>query len=279
MLLGVAAQPAPAKQPSARKASHEDRPETLPAYIYNGEAPEVHASSVTVIDAGSGRILFQKNPDQMRPPASTQKLLTALLIAEEGNLDHRVVVAPSDTQVEPVKLGFKAGDVYTRRELLTVLLVHSANDGACALARDNAGSVEAFANKMNRKAAELGMTSSHFVNPNGLPAPGQHSTARDMAKLARVAYANGIIRSIVSIRELPFRYADGHVRMFKNTNRVLRSTPICNGMKTGYTEAAGHCLIASGGDGGRDVIVVVLGDTTRSIWRDAYFLLAWGLSS
>ena len=281
MLFAAAALPlsAKTKQPTVRKAIPVQRGDTLPTYVDTGRAPDVSAASVMVFDPRTGAILYQKNPDAPRAPASTQKLLTALIIAEEGNLDHRVVVEPGDTQTEPTKLGFKAGEVYTRRELLTVLLVHSTNDGAIALARDNAGSVWAFAEKMNCRAAMLGMTNSHFVNPNGLPAPGQYSTARDMAKIARAAYANGLIRSIVSIKELPFRYADGHVRVFKNTNRVLRSYPLCNGMKTGYTEAAGKCLIASGSRGGRDVIVVVLGDTSQSIWRDAYFLLAWGLTS
>src|SRR5438552_10538630 len=134
------------------------------------------------------------------------------------------------------------------------------NDVARCLARDNAGSIEAFAEKMNRKAAELGMVNSHFVNPNGLPAPGQFSTARDMARIAQAAYRNAAIRSIVSMKSYVFHYADGHGREFKNTNRVLIHYPLCNGMKTGYTEAAGHCLIASGANEERDVIVVVLGD-------------------
>ncbi|MDP9292265.1 MAG: D-alanyl-D-alanine carboxypeptidase, partial [Verrucomicrobiota bacterium] len=94
--------------------------------------------------------------------------------------------------------------------------------------------------------------------------------------IAQSAYRNPVIRSIVSMKSVVFQYSDGHVQEFKNTNRVLRSYPLCNGMKTGYTDAAGHCLIASGSSGGRDVIAVVLGDT-KQIWRDAYSLLAWGL--
>lgn len=267
-----------AKEPTVRRATPADPQEVLPAYTYTGVVPDVRASSVVVIDPRSGKLLYQKNPDERRQPASTQKLLTALIIAEEGDLDKYVTAEASDSWAEPVVLGLKPGDTYTRRELLQVLLVHSVNDVARCLARDNAGSVEAFAEKMNRKAAELGMTNSHFVNPNGLPAPGQYSTARDMARIAQAAYANPLIRSIVNIRKLKFQYADGHVREFKNTNRVLRACAFCNGMKTGYTEAAGRCLIASGTNAGRDVIVVVLGDTSKSVWRDTYFLLAWGLS-
>jgi len=241
--------------------------------------PRTRAASVLVADAATGQVLYEKNADQQRQPASTQKLLTALLIVEAGDLDRRVVVAPSDTHVEPVTLGVKPGEVYTRRELLRVLLVHSVNDVACALARDNAGSIAEFADKMNAKARELGMTRSHFVNPNGLPAPDQYSSARDMSRLALAAYRSPTIRSIVSTKSLYFEFANGRVEEFKNTNHVLRDYPFCTGMKTGYTQAAGHCLVSSGTRNGREVIVVVLGDKDRSwLWRDSSSLLAWGLS-
>ncbi len=252
--------------------------ETMPQITTFSGTPSVHAASVMVVDARSGHILYEKNPDEHRPPASTQKLLTSLILAESGNLAKQVTVEPSDTWAEPVKLNFQPGERYSRYQLLQVLLVHSTNDVARCLARDNAGSIEAFADKMNQKAAELGLANSHFVNPNGLPVPGQYSTARDMARVALAAYANPLLRSIVSMKSLEFRYANGRVREFKNTNKVLRGYGLCNGMKTGYTEAAGHCLIASGANGDRDVIVVVLGDNSQ-VWKDAYLLLAWGLSS
>jgi D-alanyl-D-alanine carboxypeptidase (penicillin-binding protein 5/6) len=131
---------------------------------------------------------------------------------------------------------------------------------------------------MNAKARMLGMANSNFVNPNGLPASGQYSTARDMAKVAMAAYRSPIIRNIVRLKSLTWSYNDGRTRTFENTNRVLRNYALCNGMKTGYTEAAGHCLISSGSYGGRDVIVVVLGDN-KQVWTDSYRLLNWGLSS
>ena len=122
----------------------------------------------------------------------------------------------------------------------------SPNDVARCLARDSAGSIEAFAMVMNQKARELGATHSHFVNPNGLPIPGQYSSARDLSIIAKAAYANPTIRSIVCLPNLVFRYANGRTRELENTNKVLKRLSYCNGMKTGYTEAAGHCLIASG---------------------------------
>src|SRR5207237_1827804 len=141
----------------------------------------------------------------------------------------------------------------------------------------NAGRVAPFSKKMNGKAQQLGAIHSHFLHPNGLPIPGQFSTARDLAIIARAAYANPTIRSIVCLPQLVFRYASGRTRELENTNKLLRRLPYCNGMKTGYTDAAGKCLIASGTRPGKDVIVVVLGDSSGRVWRDASALLSWGL--
>jgi D-alanyl-D-alanine carboxypeptidase (penicillin-binding protein 5/6) len=240
-------------------------------------APVTRAASVMVIDARSGEIFYEKNADAARPAASTQKLLTALIVAERGYLDRPVTVQPVDTLAEPVKLNIRPGETYTRIELLRALLVKSPNDVARCLARDSGGSIEAFAELMNQKARELGATHSHFVNPNGLPMPGQYSSARDLSIIAKAAYANSTIRSIVCLPNLVFRYANGRVRELQNTNKVLTRLAYCNGMKTGYTEAAGHCLIASGARPGRDIIVVVLGDSKSGVWQDASALLSWGL--
>jgi D-alanyl-D-alanine carboxypeptidase (penicillin-binding protein 5/6) len=248
-----------------------------PAVPTSGGIPATRAASVLVVDARSGNVLYEKNADQPRAAASTQKLLTALIIAEGGYLDKPVTVEPIDTMAEPVRLNIKPGETYQRLDLLRALLVKSPNDVARCLARDNSGSLEAFAEKMNNKAADLGAVHSHFINPNGLPMPGQYSTARDLSLIARAAYANPTIRSIVCLPQLVFRYANGRTRELENTNKVLKRLPYCNGMKTGYTEAAGHCLIASGTRPGRDVIVVVLGDSKAGVWQDASALLSWGL--
>lgn len=239
--------------------------------------PLTKAVSVMVIDARSGEIFYEKNADAPRAAASTQKLLTALIVAERGYLDRTVVVEPTDTDAEPVKLNIKAGENYQRIDLLRALLVKSPNDVARCLARDSAGSIDAFAALMNEKARQLGANSSHFLNPNGLPIPGQYSTARDLSVIAKAAYANQVIRSIVCLPQLVFRYANGRTRELHNTNKVLTQLPYCNGMKTGYTDAAGHCLIASGTRPGRDIIVVVLGDSKAGVWKDASALLSWGL--
>jgi serine-type D-Ala-D-Ala carboxypeptidase (penicillin-binding protein 5/6) len=261
------------------RAKSKEEPDTIPApteFTPDG-IPKTSAASVIVVDANSGRILYEKNADQVRPPASTQKLLTALIVAETGFLDRPVTVQSADAMCDPVKLGIRSGETYQRMDLLRALLVKSPNDVARCLARDNAGSIEAFAQMMNRRALQLGAVHSRFVNPNGLPVPGQYSSARDLAIIARAAYANPTIRSIVCLPQLVFRYANGRTRELENTNKLLRRLPYCNGMKTGYTDAAGKCLIASGTRPGKDVIVVVLGDSSSRVWRDASALLSWGL--
>jgi D-alanyl-D-alanine carboxypeptidase (penicillin-binding protein 5/6) len=267
------------KRPSADSATANDI--SIPASVLNpgrsGAVPNTRANSVMVVDARTGAVLHEKNADQPRPAASTQKLLTALIIAETGYLDRPVRVEQIDTFADPVRLNIRPGEIYQRIDLLRALLVKSPNDVARCLARDNAGNLDAFADKMNAKAQMLGATHSHFINPNGLPMPGQYSTARDLAIIARAAYANPTIRSIVCLPQLVFRYANGRTRELENTNKVLKRLPYCNGMKTGYTEAAGHCLIASGSRPGRDIIVVVLGDTKSGVWTDAASLLSWGL--
>src|SRR5207248_4256138 len=281
--------PSPARktqtEKSTRARSHrthakpKQTPESTPApteYTPDG-IPKTGAASVIVVDANNGQILYEKNADEVRAAASTQKLLTALIVAERGSLDQPVTVQHVDTLADPVKLNIKPGDTYQRIDLLRALLVKSPNDVARCIARDYAGSVEAFAEVMNKRARDLGAVHSHFVNPNGLPVPGQYSTARDLSLIARTAYANPTIRSIVCLPELTFRYANGRTRDLENTNKLLRRLPYCNGMKTGYTEAAGKCLIASGSRPGRDVIVVVLGDSSSHVWRDASALLNWGL--
>ena len=239
--------------------------------------PQVHGQSAILVDVRSGRVLFSKNSREHRAVASTQKLLTALIIAESGNLWERITIRPEDTAAAPTKLYLKAGQTYSRYELLQALLIKSPNDVALALARDNAGSTDEFVAKMNRRARAMGARTSRFMNPNGLPAEGQFSTARDIAIIARNAYANPVIRKFVATPRAEFHYSDGRVRQLVNTNRILHQAPWCNGMKTGYTNAAGHCLVSSGQNNGRDIIAVILGSNKANVYADSKRLLEWGL--
>lgn len=250
---------------------------TLCTAATSTQPPDVKGASVVVIDANSGAVLYQRNPDEQRPVASTQKLLTALIVAEHGDLEKQVVIDPIDEATEPTTLQLKPGTSYTRSTLVTALLVKSANDVARALGRDVGGSIEAFAEMMNSRASALGANSSHFVNPNGLPIPDQYSTAADMAKIARAAYANQTLRPIMATKYLSFRYADGHVHMLRNTNQTMRENWFCTGMKTGYTDKARHCLVSSGENEGREVICVILGSSKDRVFTDSAKMLRWAL--
>src|SRR3984957_12989091 len=245
--------------------------------LYPSGAPATIASSAIMIDARAGSVLFFKNPDVQRPVASTQKLLTALLVAEHGGLDNSVRVTPEDCAVEPTKLGFRPGEIYLKRQLLAAMLVHSCNDAAVCLARNDAGSVDSFARLMNLKAAQLGAENSHFLNPNGLPRSGQFSTARDMARIAFAAYHNPTLRQFMRMPGLLFTYSSGRQRFLEPTNRLVTRSTIFTGMKTGYTEMSGRCLVSSASAGGRNVILVQLGGTHHMLFDDAQRLLLWGL--
>lgn len=256
--------------------------QTLPAVAspsnVGSSAPAIHADSYILINPESGAVLAARNADTPRSVASTQKILTALVVVDEGNLDKPVRITSSDVAVEPSKLGVRPGEVYTRRELVAAFLVKSANDVANALARDNAGSIEAFAEKMNSKARSLGAANSRFGNPHGLSASGQYSTARDMARIGMAAYHNSFLRSVVRQRYHSFRYASGHTVTLQNTNELLGQMPECDGMKTGYTGPAGRCLISTAHRPGHAVLLVQLGTKTRYIWNDGAALMQWGLA-
>ena len=239
--------------------------------------PAIGAPRAIVIDYSSGRVLYQKNATQRCAVASTQKLMTALCVMDNGNLTRRFTITKSDTWVVPTKVGILPGEVYSRRTLLGALLVKSGNDVARALARSVAGSETSFAKVMNRKARKLGMKNSNFINPHGLTATGQYSTAHDMAICARETLRSATLRGIISTKSYTFNYANGRKKLLKNTNRILKKLPYCNGMKTGTTNASGRCLISSGTLNGRTAIVVVLGATSSTIWTDSEKLLRWSL--
>ncbi len=247
-----------------------------------GPIPQISAERCIVIDPTSNDVLFEKNADKRGAIASTTKIMTGLLVVESGALDQIITVEKSDTQCAPVRIGLKEGEKYTRLQLLTAVLVKSSNDIAQALARDNAGSVEAFVTKMNERAKSLGLENTHFVNPHGLPGLTEdqpYSTARELAVIAKTADLMPAIRDIVRLKSFMFVKPDGKSIELSNTNRVLRSTNYCDGMKTGYTEAAGYCLVATGERNGRRRIVVVLNDTDFGVWKDAQALLDWALKA
>ena len=255
------------------KSTARPAPENVPI----GQEPNVVAASAAVIDSFSGEFLYLKNENAIQYPASSTKILTAFLVIESGDLDKPVTVDIADTMVEPTKLDLKPGEQYTRRQLLYGMMLKSANDVAMALARDNAGSVETFAEKMNRRAAELGATSSHFANPNGLHDPSHYTTAHDLALIARAAMQQPLFRQIVATVYYTWKSPGGVISILRNHNRLLRHYIGCNGLKTGYTRAAQQVLVSSALRDGHEVISVVLHTDKPGIWEDSKALLTYGL--
>lgn len=243
----------------------------------------IFAKAWIVVDANLGTVLGSLNADSRREVASTQKLMTGLLICERGRLRDPVTVQRSDTLVAPTRFGIKAGEKYPRVELLKALLLKSGNDLAHCLGRDYAGSEAEFGKHMTVRARKLGMATSLFKNASGLPDSTQFSTARDMARLALYihnhpdAAVRGVLLGITRMATATFRFANGRELQMTNTNKLLTRVPGCNGMKTGYTNAAGRCLVSSVARDGRRVIVVALGSDSKNIWNDSHLLLEWGL--
>jgi D-alanyl-D-alanine carboxypeptidase (penicillin-binding protein 5/6) len=241
----------------------------------NGEMP-LAAWGAIVIDELTGKVLYEKNADAPQYPASTTKIMTALLVIEEGDLDHEVECTLEDSKVGESSLELKPGQHFTRRQMLYGLMLKSANDVAHALGRDNAGSIEAFAEKMTRRAKELGAQNTHFANPNGLHNPDHYTTPRDLALIARAAMQQPFFRQVVGTREYKWT-VEGAENPLHNHNRLLERFPGCTGVKTGYTIPAQQVLVSSAMRGDHEVVSVVMHTDKPGIWNDSMLLLSYGL--
>jgi len=201
-----------------------------------------------------------------RAPASLTKLLTALVLLDsDWQPDAMLNVSHDAAHTKKPRVGLRTGENIRADDALTAMLMHSANDACLVLAEHVAGSVEAFAVRMNARAAELGMQDSHFVHPCGFDADGQYSTVTDLLRLARAAHANHRIAQIVAQEQATVSTATGRQLAFKNTNQLLGRLDGVVGLKTGYTQHAGHCLIAVAEQSGHRVWLVLL-DSPRRWW-------------
>jgi D-alanyl-D-alanine carboxypeptidase (penicillin-binding protein 5/6) len=247
-------------------------PEHIDTLIATRSAPTITAASALVIDLPTGKTLFEKSADEPRPPASTAKLMTALVTIDQAPLGDRVQVTERAAATEGSRMGLVAGEQLTILDLLHGLLIPSGNDAAVALADYIAGSEEDFVGMMNAKAQELGLEGTRFANSHGLDAAGQVTTARDLAKLAQVALQNPTIAGIVTKASAQVA---GH--SLQNTNELLGAYAGADGVKTGTTDEAGECLVASVTRDGRRTLLVELGSTDR--YSDARKLLDYAASA
>lgn len=241
------------------------------AMLIPAQAQAISAASGILVDASTGRVLYAHNADTRSLIASTTKIMTALIICEQCNVLDRMRIPPEAVGIEGSSMYLKEGEILTLQELLYGLMLSSGNDAATALAIYCGGTLEGFAALMNDKAAQLGMTGSHFVNPHGLDAPGHYATARDLAILASHAMENPVFRTTVSTKTIRIG-----ARTLQNHNKLLWNFEGANGVKTGYTKAAGRILVSGAYRDGRQLIAVTI--NAPDDWEDHKQLLEQGFS-
>lgn len=220
---------------------------------------EVNAEAAVVMDADSGRLLYAQNPDKRLANASTTKIMTALLTLEQPDQDRYFTVDSDAIQVEGTTMGLQPGDSVTLHQLAAGMLLPSGNDAANAAAVEIVGSEEAFVRLMNQRAAELGLENTQYRNPSGLDAEGHYSSARDLATLAAHALENEDFADIVSKQEIRMAFGNPpYNRSLYTTNKLLERYPYAIGVKTGYTDDAGLCLVTAAEKDGTRLIIVTL---------------------
>lgn len=246
-----------------------------PVKIRAGES--LSAQAAIVMEQSTGRVLYAANADAVLPMASTTKIMTALCVLENAALTDTVTIDARMAGVEGSSMYLEAGETLTVEQLLYGLMLRSGNDAAVALALHVSGSVEDFVALMNQKAEELGLTHTHFANPHGLPAKGHCTTARELALLTCAAYENADFRRIVATQYVTVPW-DGHPydRAMKNKNKMLTLCEGGNGVKTGYTKAAGRCLVSGALRQGMQLVCVVL--NAPDMWNDSLRLLDGGFA-
>ncbi len=229
--------------------------------------PEVSAKAAIVVSADTGEVIFAENADTKLPMASTTKIMTTLLCIESGGLDIPFTVDSDAIRVEGSSMGLQEGDIVTKYDLCCGMLLPSGNDGANAAAVEIAGSIEAFADMMNERAEEMGLSKTFFVTPSGLEGEGHGSSARDMAILAAEALKNETFRDICSSESIKLEYGNPpYVRWLKNTNKLLSLYSGTYGVKTGFTDEAGRCLVSACRRNGKSLVCVTLNDPDD--WND-----------
>lgn len=239
------------------------------------DAPQVTAKAAIVVEARTGRVLWAKSPDEMLPPASTTKVLTAVLALESRRLRDRVEASPEACRVAPSKVHLRPGQRLVLEDLVYAILLNSANDASIAIAEHLAASVDSFGARMTARARLLGAKRSRFVNPHGLTQDGHYSTARDLSTIFRYALAVPKFREILGTKSVVIGVENSSRRIaLRSHNRLLDSYRIPVIGKTGYTNAAKKCFVGAGRYGSREIVVAVMG--SRDLWGDTRRLLEFG---
>ncbi len=243
-----------------------------------GAGLDVAAKAAVLMEMETGRILWEKNKQAPRAPASTAKILTALVTLDRAPLKEIVTVSITAAANKNSAVPLDAGERLTVQDLLYALLLQSNNDAALALASHIGGSTPKFVQIMNQKARSLGALHSKFFNPTGMPHRGQVTTASDLALITKVALANPEFRRIVATKSYPWKSSTWEGAL-DNSNELLKSYDGAIGVKTGSTGEAGHCLVAAAQRRDKTLIAVVLGSEEKQVWQDAKKLLDYGFKS
>lgn len=229
-----------------------------------GAEPVVNSVSLILIDARSGKVLFEKNADERRQVASTTKIMTALLVLEKLGISESVSISGNASRFSNNKIKYNDGESRSAEEMLYSLMLLSANNVATAFAEKIGGTESSFVEMMNLKTVQIGAVNSVFSNPHGLPSSAsQYSTARDLSLITRKVMRHPIFRRVVASKEHDFEIADGPLKRIENSNDLLHEYSRATGVKTGYTLQAGYCLVGSAKKGGLSLIAVVLGSQSR----------------
>lgn len=241
------------------------------------DADKLTAQAVILIEADTGKILYEKNAETRMYPASTTKIMTTILALEKGRLEDIITVSENAARTGGSSMELASHDRVALGDALYGVMMVSGNDAAVATAEHIAGSVDAFAVLMNEKAQKLGAVRTHFANSCGLPNPQHYTTAHDLSRIAAYAYQNPVFRQMIAtkFKELSWREKQKPI-LLENTNLLLGNYQGINGMKTGYTEAAGECLVASAERDGINLIAVVLHAAKDYRWYEAAALLDYG---
>ena len=230
------------------------------------------------VDALTGEILFSKNSNWRLPPASTTKLMTAIVAIENEELSKVVTISKKASRAAPSKVGFKGGDQITIEGLLYAALLGSANDAAVALAEAASGSEQEFVSLMNQKALLIGAENTKFINATGLPGNGQYTTALDLSKILNYALRLPKLREIIGTPEAKITTEKGKVFNLRSTDRLLWSDEKIIGGKTGYTRRAGHCFVCAAQSETKTILVAILGSPSRkNLWRETEKLVSQNL--
>ncbi len=239
--------------------------------------PKITAKSAIVIEASTGKILYAKNAEERRYPASTTKIMTLITALEQGNMEDVLSVSANAANTEGSSIYLEFGERLKMQDMLYGVMLHSGNDATVAVAEHISGSTEKFAQLMTNKAHAIGAVHTNFTNPNGLPDPKQYTTAQDLAKITAYGYKNPLFRQIVGTQHKTIPWNNkGYDRDLFNENKLLWNYNGANGVKTGYTEAAGLCLVSSAARNDVHLIAVVL--DADEMWVDSKALLDFGFS-